>query len=83
MVDVKDPIGRYFSRIIFKVRKGKKELLKKFFKFLFIFDRDRQSMSKGEAEREGDTESKAGFRLRAISTEPGVGLELTNLEIIT
>ena len=35
------------------------------------------------AEREGDTESKAGSRLRAVSTEPDAGLELTNREIMT
>ena len=29
------------------------------------------------AEREGDTESEAGSRLRAVTTEPDVGLELT------
>ena len=39
-------------------------------------------MSMGGAER-GDTESKAGSRLRAVSTEPDTGLELTNLEIMT
>ena len=34
-------------------------------------------------EREGDTESESGSRLRAVSTEPDVGLELTNCEIMT
>ena len=34
-------------------------------------------------EREGDTESEAGSRLWAVSTEPDVGLELTNREITT
>ena len=33
-------------------------------------------MSREEAEREGDTESEAGSRLLAVSTEPDVGLEL-------
>ena len=36
-----------------------------------------------EREREGDTESKAGSRLRAVSTEPDVGLEPTNREIMS
>ena len=36
-----------------------------------------------EREREGDTESEAGSRLRAVSTEPNAGLKLTNPEIIT
>ena len=38
-------------------------------------------MSRGGAEREGDTESEAGSRLRAVSTEPDAGLEPTNREI--
>ena len=37
----------------------------------------------GRREREGDTESEAGSRLRAVSTEPHAGLELTNHEIMT
>ena len=37
----------------------------------------------GGGEREGDTESEAGSRLRAVSTEPEVGLELTDREIMT
>ena len=40
-------------------------------------------MSRGGAEREGDTEAKAGSRLRAVSTEPGVGLELMECAIMT
>ena len=40
-------------------------------------------MSGDGAEREGDTESKAGSRLWTVSTEPNVGLELTNGEIVT
>ena len=40
-------------------------------------------MSGGGAERKGDTESESGSRLRAISTEPDAGLELTNYEIVT
>ena len=34
-------------------------------------------------ERWGDTESEAGSRLRAVSTEPDVGLELMDREIMT
>ena len=55
--------------------------LKKFNVYLFL--RETQSLSWGGAEREGDTESTAGSRLRAISTEPGAGLELTDREIMT
>ena len=40
-------------------------------------------MSMGGAERGGDTESKAGSRLRAVSTECNTGLELINREITT
>ena len=41
-------------------------------------------MSKGGAERERETQNpKAGSRLRAVSTEPKVGLDLTNCEIMT
>ena len=40
-------------------------------------------MSRGGAEREGDTESKADPRLRAVSTEPDAGLDLTDREIMT
>ena len=40
-------------------------------------------MSEGGAEREGDTESEAGSRFQAVSTEPDMGLEPTNREIMT
>ena len=40
-------------------------------------------MSGGGAEREGDTDSETGSRLRAVGTEPDVGLEPTNCEIVT
>ena len=40
-------------------------------------------MSGGGAEREGDTEPETGSRLRAVSTEPDAGLELTDREIMT
>ena len=51
--------------------------------YLFLRDRVRQSMRRGGPEREGDTESAAGSRLRAVSTEPDAGLKLTNREIMT
>ena len=50
---------------------------------MFIFEGERQSMSGGGAEREGDTESEAGSRILAVSTEPDAGLELVNREIMT
>ena len=40
-------------------------------------------MNGGGAGREGDTESEAGSRLRAVSTGPNAGLELTDREIVT
>ena len=40
-------------------------------------------MSGAGAEREGDTESEAGSRLPAVSTEPDTGLKPTNHEIMT
>ena len=46
--------------------------------YLLLRDKERQSVSRGGAEREGDIESEAGSRLRAVSTEPDAGLELTN-----
>ena len=46
-------------------------------------ERKRQSTSRGVAEREGDTESEAGSRLLAVSTEADVRLELTDCEIMT
>ena len=51
--------------------------------FIYFWDRERQSMNGGGAEREGDTESEAGSRLWAVSTEPDAGLELTDREIMT
>ena len=50
---------------------------------MFIFEREKESTSQGGAERKGDTESEAGSRFSAVSTEPDAGLELTNREIMT
>ena len=40
-------------------------------------------MSRGGVKREGDTKSKAGSMLWAMSTEPDARLELTNREIMS
>ena len=40
-------------------------------------------MSGGGAERDRNTESETGSGLRAVSTEPDAGLELTDREIVT
>ena len=55
------------------------------FIYLFLRAREtrRQSVSGGGAEREGDTETKAGSRLQAVSTESNMGLKLTSREIMT
>ena len=46
--------------------------------------RQRDRVQAGEGQRERETqESEAGSRLRAVSTEPDVGLELMNHEIMT
>ena len=37
----------------------------------------------GEGQRERETESEAGSRLCAVSTEPDAGLEPTDREIMT
>ena len=48
-------------------------------------EKERQNVS-GEGQREGETEteteSEAGSRLRVVSTEPNVGFDLTNHEIM-
>ena len=51
--------------------------------YLLLRDRETQSVRRGGLERGGDTESEAGSRLRAVSTEPDPGIELTNCEIVT
>ena len=50
---------------------------------MFIFKREGDNASGGGSETEGDTESEAGSRLRAVSTEPDAGLELTDGETTT
>ena len=50
---------------------------------VYLLLRDRARVGEGQREREGDTESEAGSRLRAVSTEPDAGLEPTNCEIVT
>ena len=56
-----------------------------FFFNVSLFLRQRDSASRGEAEREKErhTESEAGSRLLAVSTEADAGLELMKCEIMT
>ena len=51
--------------------------------FIYFWETDRAWEGEGQREREVDTESEAGSRLWAVSTEPDAGLELTNREIMT
>ena len=50
--------------------------------FIYSRERDRAQAGKG-LQKEGDTESEAGSRLRAVSTESDAGLELTDREIVS
>ena len=54
-----------------------------FFLNVYSFFRERENTSGLGAERERDTESEAGSRLRAVSTESDAGLKLTECEIMT
>ena len=57
-------------------------LLKKFFN-VYLFLREETECQWGRGRERGDLESEAGSRLQAISTEPDVGLEPMNHEIMT
>ena len=50
---------------------------------VYLFLRQREKEWEWGRGREGDPESKAGARLRAVSTEPDAGLEPTDGEIMT
>ena len=52
-----------------------------FLMFIFIFEIEHEQ--RRGREREGNTESEAGCRLWAVSTEPNMGLKPTNHEIMT
>ena len=56
-------------------------------KCFILYSRERDTHTygerAGEVQREMETESEAGSRLRAVSTKPVVGLELTSSEIMT
>ena len=53
--------------------------------FIYFWERERETEHEWGRGRkiEGDTESGAGSRVWAVSTEPDVGLELTDCEIMT
>ena len=50
---------------------------------LFLRETETARDGEGQRGREGDRESEAGSRLRAVSTEPDAGLELTSREVMT
>ena len=54
-----------------------------FYICLFIFETQREKEHKRGMGRERRPDSQAGSRLQAVSTEPHVGLEPTNHEIVT
>ena len=51
--------------------------------FIYLWDRETEHKWGWDSDRDGDTESKGGSRLQAVSTESHVGLELMNREITT
>ena len=51
--------------------------------FIYFWDNVRDRVQAVEGQTEADTESEVGSRLWAVSTEPEVGLELMNREIMT
>ena len=51
--------------------------------YLFLRETETEHEQARGREREGDTESKAGSRFWAISTDPDAGLEPTSCEIMT
>ena len=55
-----------------------------FFKCFYLFWGDRETeCEQGRGRESGDTESEAGSGLRAVSADPGMGLEPMNCEIMT
>ena len=54
-----------------------------FYVYLFLRQREAEDERGRGRERGGDTESKAGSRLPAVSTERDAGLELTSSEVMT
>ena len=51
--------------------------------FIYFWEREWDRVWVGEGQREEDTESEAGSRLWAVSTEPDTGLELMDHKIMT
>ena len=51
--------------------------------FIYFWETETDRVWVGKGQREGDTEFKAGSRSWAVRTEPDVGLEPKNCEIMT
>ena len=51
--------------------------------FIYFWETETECEPGRVREREGDTASKAGSRLWAVSTEPNMGLELMDCEVMT
>ena len=66
---------------MFEVEAYCQHCVKKNFFYIDLFLRDRAQVEERQKERE--TESKAGSRLWAVSTEPDVRFKLMNREIMT
>ena len=58
-------------------------MFKKIFFNIYLFLRESEHTSGRGAEREGDTESRAGSWLWAVSTEPNAGLKPMSCKIMT
>ena len=57
--------------------------ISKYILSIYFWQRQWQCVSRGGAERDRNTESEAGSRLWAVSTEPNAGLKLVNYDIMT
>ena len=55
----------------------------RFLMFISYFLRESEREHEQGRDRERDTESEAGSRLRAVGTDPDVGLKPTDCEILT
>ena len=53
------------------------------FIYLFLTETETTQAGEEQREKEGDTESEAGFRLRAVSAEPDAGLDPMNHVVMT
>ena len=81
MLDTEDAKIRKTHLSLWEAYKSLSDVALIFLMLIYFWESETQSVRGRGSEEEGDTESEAGSRLWAISTEPDVGLELTNGEI--